>query len=85
MAQRKKKKKRKSNYKGAPQNLSCPFDKESEKITYKDVYKLKKFVTTRGRMLTTEKTGVCPRCQRRLTKAIKRARYMALLPFTEYV
>ena len=81
----KKQKKRNNNYKGAPQNLSCPFDKEGKKVTYKDVYKLKKFVTTRGRILNTEKTGVCPRCQRRLTREIKRARYMALLPFTEYV
>jgi len=79
------KKKKKSNYKGAPKNLTCPFDKTGEKITYKDVYKLKKFVTTRGRILNPEKTGVCPRCQRRLKREIKRARYMALIPFTEYV
>jgi len=80
-----KKKKNSSNYKGKPKNLSCPFGKDPGKISYKDVYQLKKFVTTRGRILEPEKTGVSPICQRKLKTEIKRARYMALLPFTEYV
>ena len=79
-------KKRKTNkYRGLPQNLSCPFDKDPSKVSYKDVYKLKKLITTRGRILPPEKTGVSHICQRKVAREIKRARYMALLPFTEYV
>lgn len=63
--------------------LKCPF-KSPDEISYKDVYKLKKFVTTRGRIISRTRTGVCLRCQRKLVKEIKKARYMALLPFTEY-
>lgn len=80
-----KKRKKNKRYKGAPKNLSCPFDKDPSKISYKDVYKLKKFVTTRGRLLSPERTGVSPKCQRKLAREIKRARFMALLPFSEYV
>lgn len=64
-------------------DLKCPFKSEKE-INYKDVYKIKKFVTTRGRILPRERTGVCARCQRKLSREIKRARYMALLPFCNY-
>lgn len=74
-----KKKKQKVNYK----DLKCPFSNSSE-INYKDVYKLKKFITTRGRILPRSRTGVCAKCQRRLAREIKRARYMALLPFCNY-
>lgn len=63
--------------------LTCPF-KGPEEISYKDVYKLKKYITTRGRMISRTRTGVCLRCQRKLGKEIKKARYMALLPYTEY-
>ena len=66
------------------QNLKCPFKDPSE-ITYKDPMKLKKFITTRGRILPRSRTGVCAKCQRKLKREIKRARYMALLPFTQYV
>ena len=66
-------------------NLSCPFHGNPDNIDYKDVYKLKKFVTTRGRILPPSKTGVSPKCQRKLAVAIKRARYLAMLPYTNYV
>lgn len=66
-------------------NLSCPFNKNPDLIDYKDVFKLKKFITTRGRLLPTSKTGVSHRCQRKLTLSIKRARYMAMLPYANYV
>lgn len=64
-------------------DLKCPFKDPSE-ISYKDVYRLKRFVTTRGRIISSSRTGVCTRCQRKLTKEIKKARYMALLPFSNY-
>ncbi|MCS7317569.1 MAG: 30S ribosomal protein S18 [Candidatus Dojkabacteria bacterium] len=63
---------------------SCPFTDPSV-IDYKNVGLLKKYISTRGRILPSSKTGVCSKCQRKLSLAIKRARYMALLPFTQYV
>jgi small subunit ribosomal protein S18 len=74
-----KRKKKKQDFK----DLKCPFTGPSE-INYKDVYKLKKYITTRGRILPSQRTGVCIKCQRRLVREIKRARYMALLPFCNY-
>jgi small subunit ribosomal protein S18 len=62
---------------------SCPFHKDKSRINYKDVYKLKKFITTRGRLINPERTGVSPACQRKLSREVKRARYMALLPYNE--
>jgi small subunit ribosomal protein S18 len=64
-------------------NLTCPF-KNQDEIDYKDVYRLKRFITTRGRILPRSRTGVCARCQRKLAKEVKKARYMALLPFCNY-
>jgi small subunit ribosomal protein S18 len=66
-------------------NLSCPFNGNPDLVDYKDVFKLKKFITTRGRILPPSKTGVSPRCQRKLAGAIKRARFMAMIPYTNYV
>lgn len=63
--------------------IPSPFSSPSE-INYKDVYKLKKFITTRGRIIEATRTGMKQDCQRRLAREIKRARYMALLPFNEY-
>ena len=62
-----------------------PFNNDPSKIDYKDTSLLKKFITTRGRLKSTETTGVTPKCQRKLSKSVKRARYIALLPFTQYV
>ncbi len=65
------------------QNLSCPLcDSGVKNISYKDVYQLKKFTSVRGKIISTEKSGVCHRHQKQLKRAIKRARYMALLPYT---
>jgi small subunit ribosomal protein S18 len=51
-------------------------------IDYKDVRMLTQFVTERGKMTPSRITGNCARHQRLLTTAIKRARSIALLPFT---
>jgi small subunit ribosomal protein S18 len=53
-----------------------------EIIDYKDPGKLRRYVTERGKIEPRRKTGTCARHQRRLTVAIKRARQIALLPFT---
>ncbi len=63
-------------------NLKCPLCETNVKVvTYKDVYQLKKFTSVRGKIIHPEKSGVCGKHQRQLTKAIKRARYLALLPY----
>ncbi|CAG1021828.1 partial 30S ribosomal protein S18, partial [Patescibacteria group bacterium] len=54
-----------------PQKLSDPFNNDPSKIDYKDIQTLKKFITTRGRILHPEKTGVSPKCQRKLSLSIK--------------
>jgi small subunit ribosomal protein S18 len=66
-------------------NLKCPFNNDPSRIDYKDVQTLKKYITTRGRIISPLKTGVSASCQRKLSLSIKRARFMALLPFTQYV
>ena len=61
----------------------CAFCVEKvEYIDYKDVAKLKKYVTERGKILPRRISGNCAKHQRALTVAIKRARVMALLPYT---
>lgn len=53
-----------------------------EYIDYKDVARLKKYTTERGKIIPRRISGNCARHQRQLTKAIKRARHIALLPYT---
>ncbi|MBF0506888.1 MAG: 30S ribosomal protein S18 [Nitrospirae bacterium] len=52
-------------------------------IDYKDLKGLRTYMTERGKILTRKMTGNCAAHQRELTTAIKRARYIALLPFME--
>ncbi|MCL2177112.1 MAG: 30S ribosomal protein S18 [Firmicutes bacterium] len=51
-------------------------------IDYKDVSRLKKFTTERGKIIPMRVSGVCYKHQRTVTAAIKKARIVALLPFT---
>ena len=51
-------------------------------IDYKDVNKLKRYVSERGKILPRRITGNCAKQQRALTVAIKRARHIALMPYT---
>lgn len=53
-----------------------------ETIDYKDVPRLRKFISDRSKILTRRVTGTCAAHQRELTTAIKRARHVALLPYT---
>lgn len=60
----------------------CAFcGKDIEPIDYKDVAKLKKYVSERGKILPRRITGSCAKHQRALTVAIKRARHIALMPY----
>jgi len=61
----------------------CKFCENKDlKIDYKEAGILKEFITERGKMLPRRITGVCSRHQRKLSVAIKKARILALLPFT---
>ena len=61
----------------------CVFcGKENNQIDYKDVAKLRKYVSERGKIVPRRVNGCCAKHQRQLTTAIKRARIIALVPFT---
>jgi len=60
----------------------CPFCAEKVNIDYKDVAKLRRYISDRARIEPRRRTGTCAKHQRRLALAIKRARYLALLPYT---
>ncbi len=60
----------------------CKFCTEPVKIDYKDHDLLSSFITERRKILPRRSSGLCARHQRVLAAAIKRARTMALLPFT---
>ena len=55
---------------------------KAERVDYKDVEKLRKYVSERGKIVPRRISGSCAKHQRQLTEAIKRARFMALLPFS---
>jgi small subunit ribosomal protein S18 len=55
---------------------------EEYKIDYKDVGRLRLFISERGKIEPRRKTGACALGQRAITRAIKRARFLALLPYT---
>lgn len=66
-----------------PKKKVCQFcvDKVTD-IDYKDVAKLRRYVSERAKILPRRITGTCAKHQRQLTIAIKRARHIALLPFS---
>lgn len=77
--------KKKKEYRGkyAPRRKVCNFcvDKVDD-IDYKDAGRLRRYLSERAKIEPRRKTGTCARHQRRLTLAIKRARHLALLPYT---
>ena len=61
----------------------CIFcENKDQKINYKETKILKKFITEQGKIIPGHVTGVCSKHQRHITKAIKQARNIALLPYT---
>ena len=81
--------KQKNTFKKRPRNLEsrkkfCKFTSLGiEEIDYKDVKLLKEFVTETGKIMPARLTGTSSKYQRQLTKAVKRARHLALLPYTD--
>lgn len=66
-----------------PRKKVCNFCVEKvDEIDYKDVEKLKKYVSDKGKILPRRVTGTCAKHQRKVTEAIQRARHIALLPYT---
>jgi small subunit ribosomal protein S18 len=62
-----------------------PLKGRENEIHYKNIGLLEKFISTRGRIMPSSRTGVSNKNQRKLALAVKRARHMALLPYTKYV
>ena len=63
---------------------SCPLSGENApKIDYKDTKLLKKYLSERGKIIPSRVTGTKSQYQRQLGTAIKRARFLALLPYTD--
>ncbi|MDI6851004.1 MAG: 30S ribosomal protein S18 [bacterium] len=64
--------------------VTCEFCKDGvREIDYKNVDVLSKYISKKGKILPRKTTGTCAFHQRKLAKAIKRARIIALLPFVE--
>ena len=69
-------------FRGRPK--SCPFSgKNAPKIDYKDVNLLRRSVSERGKIMPSRISAVSAKMQRKLTIAVKRARYLALLPYAD--
>jgi len=74
----------KKSFKKIPRRKVCAFCQEKvASIDYKDVNRLKKYVTEGGKILPRRNTGTCAKHQRLLATAIKRARVMSLIAFKE--
>ena len=62
---------------------TCPFSGDNAQvIDYKDTKLLQRYISERGKIVPSRITAVCAKKQRELAKAIKRARFVALLPYT---
>ena len=71
------------DYRRRPKRKVCSFCAEKATyIDYKEINRLRRFVTERGKILPRRVSGNCARHQRALAVAIKRARELALLPYT---
>ena len=76
---------KKANFKRIkrPRKKVCIFCADKiEHIDYKDIARLKKFTTERGKIIPRRASGTCAKHQRQLATAIKRARMVALMPYT---
>ncbi|MEF9917656.1 MAG: 30S ribosomal protein S18 [Eubacterium sp.] len=61
----------------------CEFcERKVAEVDYKDVVTLKKYISERGKILPRRATGTCAKHQRKVTEAVKRARNIALLPYS---
>ena len=74
---------RRTGFAGARDQTQCRFCRGGIKyIDYKDIDTLQKLLTNRGKIYSRKRSGNCAGCQRKAKTAIKRARFMALLPYS---
>ncbi|MFP4055903.1 MAG: 30S ribosomal protein S18 [Candidatus Brocadiia bacterium] len=60
----------------------CRFCREGiTRIDYKDIHILQKLTTSQGKLFSRKRSGNCAKCQRMARRAIKRARFLALMPY----
>ena len=71
---------RRSKFRGRKPRV-CPFCADRVQIDYKDVGLLSRYITGGGKIASRHKTKACSKHQRRLSEAIKRARFLALVPY----
>ena len=65
------------------EQTQCRFCRnQKDFVDYKDIATLEKLLTNRGKIYSRKRSGNCAGCQRKVKNAIKRARFIALLPFT---
>jgi small subunit ribosomal protein S18 len=65
------------------EHTQCRFCRNGIKyVDYKDIGTLQRLLTNRGKIYSRKRSGNCASCQRKVKRAIKRARHMALLPFS---
>jgi len=76
--------KNKNEFGGRFRRKVCRFcEDKSESLDYKDLRRLERLVSERGKILGRRLTGTCARHQRMVQQSVKRARYMALLPYVK--
>lgn len=61
----------------------CRLCRAKAVVDYKDVVLLKRYISDRGKIAPRSRTGICAKHQRQLTTEIKKARFLALLPYTD--
>ncbi|HET7713475.1 MAG TPA: 30S ribosomal protein S18 [Patescibacteria group bacterium] len=67
----------------AARRKNCFFDANKIEPIFSETAILKKFLTERGKIVPASKSGICSRHQRALSKSVKQARQLGLLPFTD--
>lgn len=77
--------KRKTNIRKIKVKKNCDFCHKGINPDYKQIEILKVHISERGKILGKDVTGICAKHQRKLTKEIKRARFVALLPFLNQI
>lgn len=67
-------------------NLKCPLCEQGvAEVSYKDTYRIGKFLSRRGKIIPRLRTGVCSHHQLQIANAVKNARYVALLPYVSNI
>ncbi len=75
---------RKASFGGGREQTQCRFCRRGIKhLDYKDVDTLQRLLTNRGKIYSRKRSGNCAGCQKKMKRVIKRARYMALLPYSK--